>query len=303
MGQRGLPKTWRHMNGYGSHTYMWINESGEKFWVKYHFHTEQGMEFLSNEEADRLAGTDGDYHRRDLFESIERGEFPSWTVSVQVIPYEDAKTYRFNIFDLTKTVSHKDYPLIKVGRMTLNKNPKNHFAQIEQAAFSPSNTVPGIGLSPDKMLLGRSFSYPDAQRHRIGTNFNQLPVNQPIVPVNSYDKEGFMQFLHSEDAPVYAPNSFGRAYQDEQGPVENGWESDGEMVRAAYTLHAEDGDFVQPGILVREVFDDAQRDNLVATVSGGLSGVQEPVLSKAFQYWKNVDQTIGERIEAAVKGA
>src|SRR5699024_10377184 len=168
------------------------------------------------------------------------------------------------------------------------------------AAFSPSNTVPGIGLSPDKMLLGRSFSYPDAQRHRIGTNFNQLPVNQPVVPTNSYDKEGHMEFLHSGDAPVYAPNSYGRGYQDAQGPVENGWESDGEMVRAAYTLHAEDGDFVQPGILVREVFDDAQREGLVETVSGALSTVEEPVLSKAFQYWKNVDQAIGERIVQAV---
>ena len=303
MGQRGLPKSWRHMNGYGSHTYMWINESGEKFWVKYHFHTDQGMEFLTNEEADRLAGTDGDYHRRDLFEAIARGEHPSWTMSVQVIPYEDAKTYRFNIFDLTKTVPHADYPLIKVGKFTLNQNPKNHFAQIEQAAFSPSNTVPGIGLSPDKMLLGRSFSYPDAQRNRIGTNFNQLPVNQPIVPRNSYDKEGSMEFLHSEDAPVYAPNSYGRKYQNEQGPVDNGWEADGEMVRAAYTLHEDDGDFVQPGILVREVFSDAQRDELVETVAGGLSSVEEPVLSNAFQYWKNIDQTIGERIEAKVRGA
>ena len=300
MGQRGLPKSWRHMNGYGSHTYMWINESGEKFWVKYHFHTDQGMEFLSNEEADRLAGVDGDYHRRDLFESIAQGDFPSWTLSVQVIPYEEAKTYRYNIFDLTKTVSHKDYPLIKVGRITLNQNPKNHFAQIEQAAFSPSNTVPGIGLSPDKMLLGRSFSYPDAQRNRIGTNFNQLPVNRPIVPTNSYDKEGAMEFFHSEDAPVYAPNSYGRKYAAEQGPVDNGWEADGEMVRAAYSLHAEDGDFVQPGIMVREVFDDAQRDQLVQTVSGGLSTVKEPVLSNAIQYWKNIDQTIGERIEKAI---
>ena len=132
------------------------------------------------------------------------------------------------------------------------------------------------------------------------SNFNQLPVNQPIVPTNSYDKEGFMQFLHSGDAPVYAPNSYGRAYQDEQGPVENGWEADGEMVRAAYTLHADDSDFIQPGILVREVFDDAQRDQFVETVSGSLATVEEPVLSKALQYWKNVDTTIGERIELAV---
>ena len=214
-------------------------------------------------------------------------------------PYAEAKDYRFNPFDLTKIWSKKDYPLIKVGKFTLNENPSNHFAQIEQAAFSPSNTVPGTGLSPDKMLLGRVFSYPDAQRNRIGTNFNQLPVNAPVTKTNSYDKEGQMQYHHSGNAPVYAPNSYGRSYQDEQGPVDNGWEADGELVRAAYTLHAEDSDFIQPGILVREVFDDAQRDQFVATVAGSLSTVEEPVLSKALQYWKNVDSTIGERIELA----
>ncbi|WP_061211599.1 catalase [Dermabacter hominis] len=301
MGPRGLPKTWRHMNGYSSHTYMWVNEAGEKSWVKYHFHTQQGVEYLSNEEATRIAGEDADAHRKDLFEAIKNGDFPKWDVSVQIMPYEDAKTYRFNPFDLTKTWSKKDYPLIKVGEFELNQNPVNHFAQIEQAAFSPSNLVPGIGFSPDKMLLGRVFSYPDAQRNRLGTNYNQLPVNRPVNDVNTYSKEGAMEFFHSGDAPVYAPNSFGRAYQDEQGPVDNGWESDGEMVRAAYTLHAEDDDFGQAGTLVREVFSDEEREEFVNTVAGALDGVIEPVLSRAFEYWKNVDQEIGERIEKAVK--
>ena len=301
MGPRGLPKTWRHMNGYSSHTYMWVNEAGEKSWVKYHFHTQQGVEYLSNEEATRIAGEDADAHRKDLFEAIKNGDFPKWDVSVQIMPYEDAKTYRFNPFDLTKTWSNKDYPLIKVGEFELNQNPVNHFAQIEQAAFSPSNLVPGIGFSPDKMLLGRVFSYPDAQRNRLGTNYNQLPVNRPVNDVNTYSKEGAMEFFHSGDAPVYAPNSFGRAYQDEQGPVDNGWESDGEMVRAAYTLHAEDDDFGQAGTLVREVFSDEEREEFVNTVAGALGGVIEPVLSRAFEYWKNVDQEIGERIEKAVK--
>lgn len=305
MGDRGLPKTWRHMNGYSSHTYLWVNEAGEKFWVKYHFHTDQGMEFLSNEEAGRLAGEDADYHRRDLFEAIEAGDYPSWTMSVQIMPYEEAKDYRFNPFDLTKVWPHADYPLHEVGRFTLKENPVNHFAQIEQAAFSPSNTVPGTGVSPDKMLLGRVFSYPDAHRNRIGTNFNQLPVNAPVVPVNSYDKEGAMQYHHSGNAPVYAPNSYGRYYQgvDHQGPVDNGWEADGTMVRAAYTLHAEDDDFGQAHTLVREVFDDAGRERLVETVSGSLSTVDEPVLSNAFQYWKNIDQEVGEAIERAVNTA
>src|SRR5699024_12389055 len=154
--------------------------------------------------------------------------------------------------------------------------------------------------------LGRVAAYPDAQRHRVGTTFTQLPANRPIVPTNADDKEGSIQCLHSGDATVDAPNSTGRADQDEQGPVDNGWEADGELVRAAYTLHSEDSDFIQPGILVREVFDDAQRDRLVETVSGSLSTVEEPVLSKALQYWKNIDTTIGERIELAVgtaKGA
>ncbi|MFH5822709.1 catalase [Georgenia sp. AZ-5] len=304
MGDRGLPKTWRHMNGYGSHTYMWVNAAGEKFWVKYHFHTNQGLQNMSNDEAERLAGADADFHRRDLSEAIDRGEFPSWEMSVQVMPYEEAKTHRVNPFDLTKTWSHKDYPLIKVGTMTLNRNPENFFAEIEQAAFAPSNLVPGIGVSPDKMLLGRVFAYADAQRARIGTNYAQLPVNKPINEVNSYTFDGNMTYQHRGDAPVYAPNSYDRTWSDETGPVDDGWEADGEMVRSAYSLHAEDDDFTQPGILVREVFDDAQRERLVQTVAGHLAGgVKEPVLSRAFQYWKNVDQNIGERIERAYHAA
>ena len=303
MGDRGLPKTWRNMNGYSSHTYMWINAAGERFWVKYHVHTDQGVENITNAEAAKLAGDDADFHRRDLFDAIERGDYPSWTVSVQIMPYAEAKTYRFNPFDLTKLWSKKDYPLHEVGRITLNENPTNHFAQIEQAAFSPSNMVPGTGVSPDKMLLARVFSYPDAQRNRVGTNYNQLPVNAPVVPTNSYDKEGQMQYDHSGAAPVYAPNSYGRAYQDEQGPVENGWESDGELIRSAYTLHAEDDDFGQAHTLVREVFSEEQRERLVETVVGAVAGVMEPVLSRVFQYWKNIDQQVGEAIEASYRAA
>ena len=302
MGERGLPRTWRHMNGYGSHTYMWINAEGEKFWVKYHFHTDQGVENMSNEEASKLAGEDGDVHRRDLFDAIERGDYPSWTFSVQIMPYEEAKDYRFNPFDLTKTWSKKDYPLIEVGTMTLNCNPENFFAQIEQAAFSPGNTVPGIGLSPDKMLLGRAFAYHDAQRNRIGTNFHQLPVNRPKVPVNTYMFDGHMTYEHSGNQPVYAPNSGGRNWADETGKADDGWECDGDMVRNAYTLHAEDDDFSQPGTLVREVFDDAQRDRLVETVSGSLlGGVRSPVLERAIDYWKNIDADVGRRIEEKVR--
>ena len=302
MGERGLPRSWRHMNGYGSHTYMWINGAGEKFWIKYHFHTEQGMRFFDNAEAAAMAGADAEYHRRDLFEAIARGEYPSWMLSVQIMPYADAIEYRFNPFDLTKTWPHADYPLIPVGKMTLNRNPENFFAQIEQAAFSPGNTVPGIGLSPDKMLLGRAFAYNDAQRNRIGTNFHQLPVNRPKVPVNTYMFDGQMTLEHSGAAPTYVPNSGGRSWADETGPVEDGWEADGGMVRSAYTLHASDDDFGQAGTLVRDVFNDAQRQALIEQVAASLlGGVREPVLSRAFDYWRNIDPGVGQRIEDKVR--
>ena len=247
-------------------------------------------------------GADADFHRRDLFDAIARGDLPSWTLSVQVMPYEDAKTYRFNPFDLTKTWPHSDYPLIRVGTMTLNRNPENFFAQIEQAAFSPGNVVPGIGLSPHKLLLRRAFAYNDAQRYRIGPNFHQLPVNKPRCPVNTYMFDGHMAYEHSGNQPVYAPNSQGRSWSDATGAVDDGWEADGALVRSAYTLRADDDDFMQQGILVREVFDEAQRARLVETVAGALlGGVRSPVLERAFEYWKNIDPDVGRRIEERVR--
>ena len=304
MGDRGLPASWRHMHGFSSHTYMWVNGAGEQFWVKYHFRTNQGEQNLTNAEAATIAGQDADYHRRDLYDAIEREEFPSWTLKVQIMPFAEAKEYRFNPFDLTKTWSQKDYPLIEVGTMELNRNPANFYAQIEQAAFSPSNMIPGTGISPDKMLMARVFAYPDAQRARIGSNFHQLPVNRPVTAeFNNYAEQGHMQYAHTGDAPGYAPNSYGRMFSDAQVTVDNGWESDGALVRSAATLHAEDDDFGQAGTLVREVFDDAQRDRFVETVSGALAGVAEEVLVRAFAYWRNVDETIGRRIEEAVRAA
>ena len=204
MGDRGIPKSWRHMNGYSSHTYMWVNAKGERFWVKYHFKTDQGIEFLTQADADRIAGEDGDYHRRDLFEAIGRGEFPSWTLRVQIMPFEEARTYRYNPFDLTKVWPHGDYPLHEVGRLTLDRNPTDFHSEIEQAAFEPNNLVPGIGVSPDKMLLARVFSYADAHRARMGVNYKQIPVNSPKVEVHSYSKDGAMR-VHKVSDPVYAP--------------------------------------------------------------------------------------------------
>lgn len=303
MGERGTPKSWRMMNGYGSHTYMWINEAGEKFWVKYHFHSRQGVHSFTNAEADAMAGEDSDWHRRDLFDAIAEGNHPQWDLFVQVMPYEEAKTYRFNPFDLTKVWSKKDYPLHKVGVMTLHENPVNHFAQIEQAAFSPGNVVPGIGFSPDKMLLGRVFAYADAQRYRIGPNYDQLPVNLPASGFpDRYTIDGPMTYHHRGDAPVYAPNSAGRPFSDEQGVDEGSWEADGEMIRAAYALHPEDDDFGQAGTLVREVFSEQQREQFVQNVAGHLNGgVEGEVLERAFWYWESVDAEIGAKIRALVE--
>ncbi|PJJ71253.1 catalase [Diaminobutyricimonas aerilata] len=303
MGDRGLPRSWRTMDGFGSHTYQWINAAGERFWVKYHFRTNQGHDILTQAEADRIAGEDADFHIRDLYTAIERGDHPSWDLSVQVMPYEDAKTYRFNPFDLTKVWPKGDYPLIPVGRMTLDRNPENYFAQIEQATFAPSNFVPGIAASPDKMLQARIFSYADAHRYRVGTNHAQLPVNAPKNEVHSYSKDGAGRYsFNAPNVPVYAPNSFGGPHADPQahGIVE-GWHNDGELVRSAATLHPEDDDFVQPRTLVNEVLDDAARDRLVANIVGHVSKVTIPELrERVVQYWRNVDETLGARVEAGL---
>ncbi|MGD8825973.1 MAG: catalase, partial [Myxococcales bacterium] len=302
MGDRGIPKTWRHMNGYSSHTYMWINAQGERFWVKYHFKTDQGIQCLTQEEADRLAGSDSDYHRRDLFEAIKRGDHPSWTLKVQIMPFEEAKTYRFNPFDLTKVWPHGDYPLIEVGKMTLNRNVTDFHTEVEQAAFEPNNLVPGTGLSPDKMLLARGFAYADAHRARLGVNYKQIPVNSPKAPVHSYTKDGAMRVQNATD-PVYAPNSYGGPQADPERYAETAtWAADGDMVRAAYTLREDDDDWGQAGTLVRDVMDDAARDRLVSNVVGHLKdGVSEKVLERSFEYWRNIDEKIGKRIEEGVR--
>jgi catalase len=221
---------------------------------------------------------------------------------MQIMPFEDAKTYRFNPFDLTKVWPHGDYPLREVGRLTLNRNVTDYHTEMEQAAFEPNNLVAGTGLSPDKMLLARGFSYADAHRARLGVNYKQIPVNAPKVPVYSYSKDGAMRVQNVTD-PVYAPNSYGGP-KAEPGLTDDGghWFSDGEMVRAAYTPHAEDDDWGQPGTLVREVLDDAARERLVNNIVGHLlNGVSDAVLHRAFEYWRNVDKNLGDRIEAGVR--
>jgi len=305
MGDRGIPKTWRNMDGFGSHTYQTVNEAGERFWVKFHFKTDQGIDFLTQAEADTLAGSSPDHHRKDLYETIESGDFPSWSLKIQVMPVDEAEGYKVNPFDLTKVWSQKDYPLIDVGTLTLNRNPQNFFNDIEQSSFEPSNLVPGIGYSPDKMLLGRVFSYADAHRYRIGTNYSQLPVNYAKnATINSYSKEGSMSYRsNSPETPVYAPNSYGGPHASEQAAGDEGmWDFDGQAVRAGYIEHPEDDDFTQAGTLVREVLDDDARDRLVDNIVGHvLDGVKEPVLSRVFEYWTNVDPDLGKKVEAGVR--
>jgi catalase len=301
MGDRGIPRTWRHMNGYSSHTYSWVSPAGQIYWVKYHFITDQGIEWLPQAEADILAGQDADYHQRDLWEAIRRGDQPSWTLKVQIMPFEEARVYRFNPFDLTKVWPHADYPLTEVGRLVLDRNPVDMHTQIEQAAFEPSNQVPGTGLSPDKMLLGRGFAYADAHRARLGVNYTQIPVNAPVSPVRAYSKDGAMRVANVSD-PVYAPNSKGGPVADAARAAEPLWHLDGDMVRAASTLRHDDDDWGQAGTLVRAVLDDPARDRLVSNAAGHLlNGATEPVLVRAFKYWKNVDLSLGERIEQAVR--
>jgi catalase len=217
------------------------------------------------------------------------------------MPFEEAKTYRINPFDLTKVWPHSDYPLIEVGKMTLDRNVTDYHSEIEQADFEPNNTVPGTGLSPDRMLLARGFSYSDAHRARLGVNYRQIPVNRAKAPVHSYSKDGAMRIDKTQD-PVYAPNSYGGPAADpERYPEEAVWAADGDMVRTAYSLRADDDDWSQAGTLVRDVMDDAARDRLVSNIVGHLQdGVSDKVLARGVTYWRNVDQTLGDRVAEGV---
>ncbi len=297
MSDRGTPRTYRHMNGYSSHTYMWINAKGERFWVKYHFKTEQGIQNFTDAEAVAMTAEDPDYHRRDLRESINKKDYPVWRLEMQIMPFDDAGSYRFNPFDLTKVWPHGDYKPIAIGRLVLDRNPDNFFAQIEQAAFEPANMVSGIGPSPDKMLLGRLFSYPDTHRYRIGTNYLQLPVNQPHVEVHSYNKDGAMRYRHNGDQPVYAPNSYGGPKADPERFADPSWFTSGEIMRSAYVPHAEDNDFIQPGNLYRHVLSETDQEHLASNIAGHLGkGVERPVQERALKLWYQVDRDLGARI-------
>lgn len=299
MSDRGTPRTWRHMNGYASSTYLWENAAGRKFWVKYHFKTEQGIQNMTDAESRAMRAEDLDCHRRDLRDAIARKDYPSWRLEMQIMPFEDAAAYRFNPFDITKVWPHGDYPPIPVGRMVLDRNPENFFAEVTQVAFEVSNMVPGIGPSPDRMVLGRMFAYGDSARYRIGPNYDQLPVNRPVSEVHSYTKDGPMAYRHSGSQPVYAPNSYGGPKADPLRYDDPGWFVPGaEIGRTAEEGHKDDDDFVQPGTLYRHVMTPTDQDHLASNIVWHLSqGVERFIQERAVKdYWTKVDPDLGTRI-------
>jgi catalase len=294
---RGTPRTWRHMNGYSSHTYSWMNAGGDRFWVKYHWKTVQGVENYTLAEAIAMAAEDPDCHRRDLSKSIAAGDAPEWRLEMQIMPWDEAAGYRFNPFDITKVWPHADYPPITIGRLVLDRNPANYFAEVEQAGFAPANLVPGIGLSPDKMLMGRIFSYHDTHLHRIGANYEQLPINAPRSPVHSYMKDGAMTYRHAGDQPVYAPNSYGGPQADPSAEPPTWWVEAGELGRYAYEKHRDDDDTVQPRALYRDVMTEMDRRNLVNNIVVHASdGVSPDVQRRVIAYWTDIDPELGASV-------
>jgi catalase len=292
---RGTPKSYRHMNGYSGHTFMWYNANGDYVWVKLHFKTEQKIQNLTREEAARLAGEDPDQATRDLFDGIEQGDYPSWKVYAQVMTPEQVENYRFDSFDITKVWPHGDVPLQPFGRLVLNRNPENYFADVEQAAFSPGNFVPGIGASPDKMLQGRLFSYHDTHRHRLGPNYHLLPVNaSKASPENSYQRDGFMRVDgNGGGGPNYYPNSMDGAEPDPRvapPPID----VSGMAARHAYTLT--DDDFVQAGDLYRKVMTDMDRDHLIGNIVSHLGNAQKRIQLRQTALFYKADTDYGLRV-------
>ncbi|MGJ0316541.1 catalase [Aliarcobacter cryaerophilus] len=297
MSDRGLPKSYRNINGYGSHTYSLINSKNERFWVKFHFKTLQGIETLTNKEAEAIVGKDRESNQRDLFENIEKGNFPKWSFEIQIMSEEEAKKCSFNPFDLTKVWPHGDYPMIKVGTMTLNENPKNYFQQVEQASFSPSNIVPGISYSPDKMLQARIFSYPDAQRYRVGTHYEMLPVNRPIVEVNTYNLDGSMNYKIKEPTKAfYEPNSF-------DGPVEDKSYLEPDLavgdIAKRYDHRVGNDDFSQPRALFL-LMSNSQKEQLFSNIKDAMAGVPRDIVDRQIALFEKVHPDYAAGVKKAL---
>lgn len=290
MSDRGLPRNYRQMHGFGSHTYSFINAEGERFWVKFHFKSMQGIANWTNAEAEQVIGKDRESHQRDLYEAIEQGNYPRWRFCVQIMPELDAEKTPYNPFDLTKVWPHKDYPLIEVGILELNRNPQNYFAEVEQAGLTPANIVPGVGFSPDKMLQARLFSYADAHRYRLGINYHQIPVNQPRCPVHTYHADGAMRLAGPANPDAYyEPNSFGGPAQNPQY-AEPPLKISGDAAR--YDHREGNDDYTQPGNLFRLMTPDA-RERLMDNIAAAMEGVPEEIVRRQIVHFHRADPAYG----------
>jgi catalase len=294
---RGIPDGYRHMDGFGSHTFSMVNADGARFFVKYHFKAKQGIRNLSPRRATELAGSDPDYAQRDLFEAIERKDFPRWSMEIQVMPEAEAATYRVNPFDVTKVWSHKDYPRIEVGEIVLDRNPESYFADVEQAAFAPSAVVPGLGFSPDRMLQGRLFAYADAHRYRLGVNYHQIPVNRPISPVRHYHRDGALRVDGNGGAsPNYHPNSFDEIVESNEARVPP------QALRGAVGRHdhrADDDYYSQAGDLFRLMNED-QKNLLTRNIASAMRSVPAEIQRRQIAHFTKADPDYGKRVESGL---
>ncbi len=298
MSDRGIPHSYRHMNGYGSHTYSMINARNERFWIKFHLKTQQGIKNLTDAEAEAIIGKDRESHQRDLFQSIENGDFPRWTMKIQIMPEKDAVKCPVHPFDLSKVWPHKDYPLIDVGVLELNRNPENYFAEVEQAAFNPANIVPGIGFSPDKMLQGRLFSYGDAQRYRLGVNHNLIPVNRARCPVTSNHRDGTMRVDDNYGGtPAYEPNSFGE-WQEQPEFREPPLDIDGSAYHWDYR-EDDDDYFSQPGDLFR-IMTPEQQQALFGNTARAMGDAPKTIKIKHISHCYKADPAYGKGVAEAL---
>jgi catalase len=298
---RGTPDGYRHMHGFGSHTFSLINDAGERHWVKWHIKTLQGVKNLTAAEATRLAGTDPDYAQRDLFNAIASGDFPRWSVEMQVMNDEQRFAWEartgWDAFDLTKVWPHGDFPRIKVGILELNRNPDNYHADVEQAALSPANIVPGMGYSPDKMLQARLFAYHDAQLYRVGTNHQYLPVNRPRCPVHNQQRDGAMAFINGGAEQNYDTVHEGGTVAGGFGHGDAGWQVEGAAGR--YDTRATDDHFTQAGDLFRLLDADEQR-NLIENIAGALSGADAAIQARQIGHFLKADPAYGQGVAAAI---
>lgn len=297
MSDRGIPYSYRHMHGFSSHAYSFINKEGKIYWVKFHFKTQQGIKNLTDEEAAAIIAKDRESSQKDLFEAIERGDFPKWDMKIQIMTEEQANASKRNPFDLTKTWSQKEYPLIDVGVLELNRNPENYFAEVEQSAFSPSTIVPGIGFSPDRMLQGRLFSYTDTQRYRLGVNYASIPVNAPKFKANTYHRDGYMRVESNGSKVEYEPNSQGE-WKEQREYAEPPLKIYGDAYR--YDHREDDDDYYTDARALFNLMTDAQKQVLFENTARDMNGVTKEVQLRHIKNCMNVDKAYGLGVAKAL---